>query len=82
MRVELLGKKVRCIVSGFEGIATAVHNFLNGCERVTVQQAVDKDGKLPEEKWFDVDQVEVIGDGVKVKRKETGGPVSSTPPKF
>lgn len=50
-----LGKKYKDRISEFVGTATGVHNFLNGCQRVTLSGA--KDGK-PEDFTFDVQQLE------------------------
>jgi hypothetical protein len=78
-----LGSKVKDKVTGYTGIATARHEFLNGCVRYSVQGPMEKDGKLPDEKWFDIGQIDIVGPGVakKMVAKKTGGPVSSTPPK-
>lgn len=53
-----LGAKVRDRVSGWEGIATARYEYINGCERYEVA-ATDKDGK-PEGFVFDVQQLELL----------------------
>lgn len=78
----ILGNKVKDKVSGLEGIAIARHEFLNGCIRYTVQQKVEKDGKLPDEKWFDENQLEVCSVGVtnKIKPRTTGGPTGNKVP--
>lgn len=52
-----LGAKARDRVSGWEGIATARYEYVNGCERYEVG-GHDKDGK-PESFVFDVQQLEV-----------------------
>ena len=82
-RIEL-GKEVKDIVAGFKGIAVARHEYLEGCERITVQPSVDKDGKLPDCQTFDAPSLEVIGDGVSpslapaAQRASTGGPEKYT----
>lgn len=76
-----LGNKVKDKVSAFTGIVTARHEFLNGCVRYTVTPKVDKKGELREEKWFDEQQLEVVGDGVAIKPRKTGGPTTCSPPK-
>lgn len=78
----VLGSKVKDKVSGYSGIAIARHEFLNGCVRYSVQDKINKDGKLPEEKWFDEGQLEVVGKGVAIEPKKTGGPVNQNPPNF
>lgn len=70
-----LGDKVRDKVSGFEGIAVTRHTYLNGCNRISVQPAIDKDGKLPEYEAFDEPQLEVIESmAVEGDDGHTGGP--------
>jgi len=59
-----LGEKVKDTVSGFEGIAVASHHYLQGCNRITVQPPVDKDGKLPDPQSFDEPQLVKVGDGL------------------
>ncbi len=59
MRIQL-GMKVRDVVTGFEGIVTGYHSWMTGCDSVTVQPVVDKDGKSPENKGFDVIRLEVL----------------------
>lgn len=85
MSVEL-GDEVIDIVSGFKGIASACHNYLNGCNRISVQPPVDNDGRLPEAQSFDEPQLKVLTAGkvqnfAKTKATPTGGPekFSDTP---
>lgn len=73
-----LGSKVKDIVSGFTGIATARIEYLNGCIQIKVVHPVDKTGEV-KECWFDIQQVQVLGKGIAVQKKETGGPVGSMP---
>ena len=58
-RVEL-GQKVRDKISGFEGIAVARTQHLNGCDRITIGPKVDKDGKLGDCETFDEPDIEVL----------------------
>ncbi len=72
-----LGDKVKDSVTGFTGIVVALHKWLHGCTRCTVQPAVGKDGKLPEANAFDMPQLVVISKNkVKVGQGKTGGPRS------
>jgi hypothetical protein len=59
MRIQL-GMKVRDVVTGFEGIVTGYHSWMTGCDSVTVQPVVDKDGKTPDGKGFDVIRLKII----------------------
>lgn len=74
-----LGKKVKDIVTGMEGIATARVEYLNGCVQYCVRPPIDKDGKLQECMYIDVQQLEVIGEGVTVGSVSTGGPQRDCP---
>ena len=71
-----LGDKVRCIHTGFTGIAIARTEFINGCVQYSVAPNVGKDNKYPEEFSLDEDSLEVISPKrKKVNQRETGGPV-------
>jgi len=72
-----LGDEVKDKVSGFRGIAVARHEYLQGCNRISVQPPINENGELPEVKSFDEPQLAVITTG-KVNRDapadNTGGP--------
>ena len=79
-----LGAKVRDKVSGYEGVATARYEYMNGCERYEVSGA-DKDGK-PEGFVFDVQQLTILAEPsnvIQLPQPEppppTGGPRGTTP---
>jgi hypothetical protein len=78
-----LGQKVRCIVTGFQGIATGRIEYLNGCVQYCVRpRAVAKEGeplKYPEGSWIDYQNLEVVGDGVRVEGSDTGGEEPAAP---
>lgn len=59
MRCEL-GDEVRDIVTGFNGIAVARTIWLCGCDRITIQPRLDKDGMVPEPLVFDEPQIKVV----------------------
>lgn len=84
-----LGDRVKDPISGFEGIAHAQTTWLNGCIRIAVQpEKLDKDGKVPEDRYFDQSQLRVLKKRVQipvqltvsevkpepVKRRSNGGP--------
>ena len=69
-----LGTEVRDVVSGFTGIATAKHTYLNGCARITVQPVIDKEKKLPEAQTFDEPQLEIVSKKKIKGKNDTGGP--------
>jgi len=64
-----LGDEVRDKVSGFQGIAVCKHIYLGGCDRISIQPPVDKEGKLPEAATFDEYQLEVV-EKEKYKKEE------------
>ena len=71
-----LGSTVRDIVSEFEGIAISRHSYLNGCDRISVQPVIDKEGKLPNTQTFDEPQLSTVKKKI-IKRdpkKPRGGP--------
>ena len=76
-----LGDEVKDTVTGFKGIAVARHNYLQGCDRISVQPKIDKENKLPEDKSFDEPQLTIIKQG-KIARQTSminpGGPEKYT----
>ncbi len=70
-----LGERVRDKISGFEGIAYARSEYLNGCSRIMIAPTKLKDDGSPiEGEWFDTQQVEVVGPGLNAEQKPSGGP--------
>lgn len=55
-----LGDLVEDRVSGSTGIVVALHQYLQGCDRMSVQPRVKKDGTLPETKSFDAPDLIVL----------------------
>jgi hypothetical protein len=69
-----LGDEVKCIVTGFKGIAVARCEWLFGCARITIQPYVDKDGKLQDMQTFDEPSLKITKYGkVKPSSNHTGG---------
>jgi len=78
-----LGDKVRCKVSGFEGIAVTRSLYLNGCERWDIQPRVDKDGKPQKGIYVDIQQLERVKEkAVEVKSAKTGGAMGISEPDY
>jgi hypothetical protein len=75
-----LGDKVKDTVTGFTGIAIARTTWLHGCDRITVQPPLGKDGKHPDNFTFDEKQLVLVKSGVvktesnKPSTARTGGP--------
>ena len=69
-----LGDRIRCKVTGYEGVAVAKLKHLNGCVQYGLKGKMVKDGEYPETVYLDVEQLEKIEDNaVKVKPSPTGG---------
>lgn len=79
MKQIQLGNKVRCTVSGFTGIAISRVEYMNGCVQFGIKPKVGKDGKLEESIYIDCEQLEVVGPGVKIAPKQSGGPSTDAP---
>lgn len=77
-----LGDEVRDTISGYQGIVTAVSEFLNGCVRCGIQSQKLHEGKPIETYWIDEPQLELVKKNkikIKPSTKDNGGPMSSTP---
>lgn len=60
-----LGVKGKDKITGFKGIITARVEFLTGCNRYCIQPTELKDGAPIEAIYFDEEQIEILGDGIK-----------------
>lgn len=70
-----LGDKVKCQVTGHEGIVIALNQWLNGCKQYCVKGKINKDKEVPEGEWIDEGQLKLVkADFLNVKKKPTGGP--------
>jgi len=74
-----LGQKIRDRVTGLEGIATAKVEYLNGCIQFGLRPPVKADGTLPDVHYIDQGQLEVVGEGILIKKRDTGGPQRDCP---
>lgn len=70
-----LGETLRDNVTGFQGVATGRHEYIDRCIQYSLSPPVDHDGKLPESFSFDEQRLEKVEDS-KVPEMETnkGGP--------
>ena len=75
-----LGQKVRDNVTGLEGIAYGRTTYLHGCDRITIQPCVDKEGKVPPAWECDEPQVEAVGPSAipeqTPEQRKAGGPMT------
>lgn len=72
MNVEL-GDKAKDVVTGFVGIVVAKTTWLHGCDRIVLQPAMGKDGKLQDNASFDAPQIVVV------KKKAVAGTPATAP---
>lgn len=69
-----LGDMVQCTITGFEGVAVCVSNWLYGCQRVTVQPKELRERKPVEMQTFDAEQLAVVTPATPAETTPTGGP--------
>lgn len=62
-----LGKRAKDKVTGYEGIIIGKTKYLYGCDCYGIQSPIDKEGNLPDPKWFDEGRIEITGNGVEPK---------------
>ena len=84
----MIGQLMRCKVTGFEGIAVAKVEYLNGCVQYCLKPK-SKDGKMLDGEYIDIQQLEKIGEGLldveKIDNRQVavgevvGGNMSDTP---
>jgi hypothetical protein len=81
MAIEL-GDRVKDKISGFEGVATGIADYISGCRQIAVSPKVSADNKLEDGRWFDDDRLDVMEkQAVTLKdRKRDGGPQSNPAP--
>jgi hypothetical protein len=73
---KFMGSRVKDRVTGATGVVSCVSYYLNGCVRMLIEPAVDKDGKRPDAFYVDVQQLDVVEENVANPKavKPTGGP--------
>jgi heat shock protein HspQ len=58
-----IGDIVKCIVTGFEGIVIGYAKYAHNCDTLQVKpNQLDSDGKPKDAIWFDLPQLEKIGE--------------------
>lgn len=60
--LNLLGLKVEDKVTGFKGVVSSVCFDLYGCIQAVVNPGLDKDGKLGDQKIFDVGRLNILSE--------------------
>ena len=75
--MDLLGLRVEDRVTGFKGVVASVSFDLYGCIQAMINPGTDKDGKLRDQVWFDVNRLEVLDKKPVMDRPDFSyGPVS------
>jgi len=75
-----LGDEVVDMVSGFKGTVVASTEYLQGCNRMSVQPRVKKDGELPKSRAFDEPQLKLVkSKKVKKGSRRSGGVAYAQP---
>lgn len=69
----MLGKEVKCKITGFNGIATAKIEYINGCVQYCVKPKMVDNSKMPDGEYIDVEQLELVSAGVKIQSTNHGG---------
>lgn len=69
-----LGDTARDSISGFEGVVTSRHEYLNGCTRLGISPKTLKDGKPIDTCMFDDQQVELVEAANAPAAPPRGGP--------
>jgi hypothetical protein len=69
-----LGDEVKHKYSGVKGIAVSRTTYLSGCDRISIQPKVKKDGSLGDAYSFDEPEIEIIkAKKVRKPQGKTGG---------
>lgn len=55
-----LGQTVKDVITGYEGIAVSITEYLHACRRIVVQSRELKDGKPVEDQVFDEQRLTVL----------------------
>jgi len=69
-----LGRKVKDVVTGLEGIATGRAEYFNGCVQIFIEPKVNKDGEV-KGRWVDEVQVKDVGLGIRPPKETTKPPM-------
>lgn len=69
-----LGDDVKHLYTGFKGVAICRSSYLSGCDRITVQPKVKKDGSIVDALAFDEPECKTVKKRtVETDKTETGG---------
>lgn len=77
--LELLGRRAKDKVTTFEGVITTISFDLYGCIQAVLAPPIDKDGKIPEGRWFDVNRLDVSESPAVMPLPDFDSPVPTQP---
>lgn len=83
METVELGDKVKCKLTGFTGIVNGVSQWLTGCDKVSIQAPMKKDGSFGDSYWVDRGAVQILKKRAIKKSdvatgKDKGGPAQKS----
>lgn len=75
-----LGRTLKDIVTGFEGVAMGRTQYFTGCNHYGLcAQKLTKEGKPLEWEWFDETRLQVLGKRLITTDRSTSGPHPNAP---
>ncbi len=85
-----LGCVAKDAITGFQGVVVAMAHYLTGCDQACLKpQDLTDAGDTKEGRWFDLEQIEHIGEGPALPGKpaqeaagRSGGPRHDAPPRL
>ncbi len=78
---EILGHKVKDVISGFEGRVTGYVIYLSGCNQLNIVPEYDKKAKKwPEAHWIDVQRAVIVDKSQRVTLDNRKTPGHDEPP--
>lgn len=78
-----LGDRAKDPITGLAGTVISSTLFLNGCTRMGLCPALDKDGKPQDTFYFAADRLVLVKPAkAPASERKTGGPMSKAPPRF
>ena len=66
--LNLLGLTVKDQVTGYKGVVTSICFDLYGCVQAIINPGTDKDGKLSEQAWFDINRLKIVSETLVMPR--------------
>lgn len=74
--LNMLGRRAKDRVTGFEGVVASIHFDLYGCIQATLSPPIDGDGKKRDAGYFDVCRLDVTSEPVMERPNWEFGPVA------